>query len=457
MRVRSAISQTRIWMSATVVLAVVALPGCQEFPTDREVLREFAATYAASGSELHLRLGTPRLVWDADKEMVQAYPLNFRFEGFKDDEGRAYPWDMVYWLSGDLRVIRVDDQCIAEPCPPAMIELNWVPRGYWPPLGFAMARLLSEPEPHQDSWGVRQPIFADISMKDGHRKISISTTEPTYRALPYLSFLLQPTFGNDNLVPVAITVGPNEFVRTSLELGAQLPTIPNLRELDLSTRPFAGSLFSGSDESLMGNNVSFEEAIAWLASESSEFERAMRENCLSQITVLSQRIQSEVQGVPATQTWVTQFHAKTHESSASRHLKWTWQYREPTGVPLTGSGWSFLGSQVVSDATGPCKPGPASVSAVHPPSDFLQWSQTLPWEAGKTPGSFTAEINDGQRPLRLPGYRPSFDLVFGFAFGHEGVSGEQSNVKELAGVGYLMAFRGTPGEVAALPGESGWP
>lgn len=444
-------------LRSLAILALFFLAGCGSVPGDDVTphaitgLSGFEAIYEGAQARLVIRLGNPASILDADLKLVDAYPMELRYEGGTN------PDHVVVWLSGDLRVVRTDNVCRREPCPSGYEEITWVNRGHWPPMGFAFNHLHDSGERSMTQWGVEQDL--EIRREERGSATIIAFGDETARkhlsTVPYLGFQRSFDYVDADPIPDSMTTtrSGSTMALKGLEFSGELPAVPILRTL---SRPpgsrVGGDWFPGSDAQVFSNTTTPDAALAGLSGSSSAFRARLDTECLTEFHLGRPYTNAVVEGVGPTAVSSELFGASTAAAGATSETTWTWTKEES---PVTGVDWvpQDPGSRpLLFKASCVGSPFP---EVRHGVASHVQHAAKFPWDGSKAPLTFA--VNLGNSAMLIGDESPVLQVRFQTGFGDNDSSGFISNAIEAPQLGAWLSIGGEPNELARLEGAYGWP
>ena len=435
-------------MKHALAALTLALAGCLATPAgDEPALTAFTASYATGRGHILLELGAAKAVLDADGRLTDAYPLSIRYEG------AGFPPDhVVYWLSSDLRVVRVDDVCRREPCPAPYNEVSWALRGAWPPLGLAMPGLVERGE-RQVVWGLEYDPGVTVHA-DGHKAVLELRPRDnlTDAAKPYGnggSEWRQYAYDGRPL-PVELR---NRVATTRLVEWTPGPPLSGADPLpELEARPRhrgAGHWFEGSGQRLLGANVSFDEAVANASARDPALAQAMA-GCF-QAAFLGRPHAASSLGtatLPLYRTTETPFDAFTRPAPGQAATRWSWEYQEPS---LGDPGWTLV-RRGPEEAGPSCSPGPSALPVADGLEEHLARTAELPMARAPVAHAFVfLSRGHGLFGREHPGMQVAYWTVFQPPEGQA----VAPVAEEAAELGVWLTMAASTQDLDALPGAYG--
>jgi hypothetical protein len=396
---------------------------------------------------------------DADGKSVMAYPL----EVIIATNDSSFVLGGVYWLAGDLRVIRSDLVCWGDECPAQRGEVNYWPRGTWPPLGIGFPLLLQAPLIHE-IWGV-QRVIKPIVAADGHQialTFDVSTWPAPQEAWkgrivasdPLLGFAGRFVYDAESFIPSELRFTSSPAILTNYSSGEPLPPIPALRNL-VSSAPaveLRGESFPGSTWTLPWTNLSADDVLAAMSNQSPTFAANLRQGCVVSFSALHPYTSLQFLGLDQTNSTMKSYQVSLYESNSPSWNNWRGDH---VTFPIGTTSWSVR-SPDSQDVQFPreCNKD-LQLSSPTTLAKHLALASSLPWDQGSEPLLVRMEFQKSPDYLLMA--HPSVEGLFFTAFGTPGSAGMQSLAQQSMPTGLWTIIAGTAAELHRLPGGFGWP
>lgn len=431
----------------TLILAVTLLAGCQEPPETSGSLPEvppethaFAATYTSSAGTFIIELGQANQVMDADGQIVPAYPLQI-YEPSGDGKSNH----AVFWVTGDLRLLRVDHLCITYPCPNYR-AVSWTIRGAFPPIGLGYNKL-AEAHATETVWNTS--LGTSLQILDS-QPLRIKSSGLEIWPFPYMARGDTYVYQDSDIVPDQMLVGTTKIQRTKFELKEILQPIPPLRPLPPRAGAQAvGNWFPGSDQAIFGN-WSIDQAMDALTQTSQNYRTNGVNQCVVHIATFPEKQTPGTLGTGLASSVKQRFQARTYSPGTLVDKIWDWEHQ----TSQIQQQWvaSPPGDQQVRQAHD-CQPGGVRHSLAMNMQEFLVLANEQPIAYSKDVYAVAVRLH---RPFFGP-VNPDLDLVFQASFAAPNANGALSTFTVAPQLGVRLEITGTDAELGALAGTLGWP